>query len=98
MSYERKAYFVEHEYDDVNGFIILQSKNGMYQIAEKWFKEDDENADGVWMDYLIPKSDLQDRIDAGHCEHKAQVSDRQFEAVCEKVGWNEMSSAEQVEA
>lgn len=89
MEYEEKDYFSEHEYDDVNGFAVVEVKNGKYHIAEKWFRSGEEDDEPVeitkWIDYWVPESQLLDRVEAGLCEHKAKLTDDQYAAICEKV-------------
>ena len=93
MEYDKQTYFTENEYDDVKGFTILKTHKGNYHIAEKWLASDKEEADSkfasetVWLDYWIPESDLQERVSEGLCEEKAKLTDEQYDAVCERVGW-----------
>lgn len=93
MEHEAKTYFAEQEYDDVKGFTVLKAKDGRYQIAEKWLKEEGESR---WISYWIPESDLLSRIEQGHCEPKGKLTDEQFEGVCKMVGFR-AKSAEEVE-
>jgi len=86
MEHEPKTYFTEHEQDDVKGFTVLTANNDQYHIAEKWLKDGDEDA--IWMDYWIPEAQLLRRVSDGACEPKAKLSDEQYEAVCEFVGWD----------
>lgn len=83
MEYEPKTFFAEHDYEQVNGFVIIRAADGLYQIAEKWQKEDGKSR---WISYQVPESDLMERVEQGHCEEKASVSDEQFAAVCDKSG------------
>jgi hypothetical protein len=82
--HDTRQYFTENEYDDVKGFTVLTASDGEYHIAEKWLKPD---GDDVWLDYWVPASDLDVRVDKGHCEPKAKLTTGQFEAVCREVGW-----------
>lgn len=85
MEHEPQTYFTENEQDDVKGFTILAAQDDQYHIAEKWLKED---GDDVWMDYWIPEAQLLSRVSDGACEPKAELTDEQFEMVCEMVGWD----------
>ncbi len=85
MEYEKQSYFEENEYDDVNGFVILATGDGMYTIAEKWFKDDEE--EGTWIHYKVPEQDLLDRVEQEYCEFKAKVTDEQYKQVCQNAGW-----------
>jgi hypothetical protein len=85
MEYEAKTYFTENEYDTVSGFTIIDASDGRYHIAEKWEKDDGEDS---WLSYGVPESDFTERVERGACEKKARLSDEQYAAVCEKVGWD----------
>lgn len=84
MEHNIKTYFTEHEQDDVKGFTVIgQSASEGYHIAEKWLKPE---GDDVWVQYWIPEAQLHRRVDDGACEPKAELSDEQYEQVCELVG------------
>lgn len=85
MEYERKTYFKEHDYDNVKGFTILETKDGRYHVGEKWLKEE---GDDRWIDYWISEDELLARVEEDACEPLGTLSDGQYEAVCEAVGWN----------
>lgn len=89
MEYEPKTYFTEGERDDVKGFTLLAAKNGRYHIAEKWLATEENRAtEDKWLDYWIPEDELLDRHDKGKCEPKGKLTNEQFEAVCDRVGWD----------
>lgn len=85
MEHNERTYFTENEYDDVKGFTVLKTQEGEYHIAEKWLKSGEE--EDVWLDYWIPEADLLARVDDGLCEPKGTLTDEQYAAVCEQVGW-----------
>lgn len=85
MEHKERTYFTENEYDDVKGFTVLKTQDGEYHIAEKWLKSGEQ--EDVWLDYWIPESDLLSRVDEGLCEPKGTLTDEQYAAVCENVGW-----------
>jgi hypothetical protein len=100
MEHKERTYFTENEYDDVKGFTVLKTQDGEYHIAEKWLASDaseadsegeasspPENEEDVWLDYWIPESDLLSRVEEGLCEPKGTLTDEQYAAVCENVGW-----------
>lgn len=86
MEHTRKSYFSESEYDHVKGFTLLDvnEEKETYHIAEKWFKHDD---DGEWIDYHISEAALLQRVENGFCELAGTLTDEQYAAVCENVGW-----------
>lgn len=105
MEYEERTYFAENEFDDVKGFTVLKAKDGKYHIAEKWLATDDNRAtEDSWIDYWIPEDQLIERhnseTDEGEplCEPKGKLTDEQFEAVCEMVGWYTDDEAEKAVA
>lgn len=85
MEYDSRTYFTENEQNDVKGFTVLAADTDEYHIAEKWLKEDGND---VWIDYWIPEAQLLRRVKDGACEPKAELTDEQFEKVCELVGWD----------
>lgn len=87
MEYQQATFFKEHEQDDVKGFTVLNTNDDhdTYHIGEKWLKSDGPD---VWMDYHIQESDLLERVEADHCEPVGHLTDEQFEAVCDEVGWD----------
>jgi hypothetical protein len=89
MEHNERTYFTENEYDDVKGFTILSTDGNEYHIAEKWLASEanDNRSEDVWLDYWVPESDLQERVNAGFCEPKATLTEEQFEQVCRKVDW-----------
>ncbi len=90
MAYEARTFFGEDEKDDIKGFTVLTESDGRYHIAEKWLATDENKAsEDKWMDYWIPADELERRHDEGLCEPKGKLTDRQFEKVCEKVGWTD---------
>lgn len=91
MEYEIRTYFDELEQDDVNGFAVIGTvpSDNEYQVAEKWQRAD---AEDIWIQYHIPASDLQNRISDGNCETKGNLTQEQYEAVCQKVGMPTQSS------
>lgn len=84
MKYEQSQFFTENEYDDVRGFTILEAQDGKYHIAEKWLKDNNEDA---WIDYWVSESDLLSRVENNACEPHAMLTNDQFEKVCKNVGW-----------
>jgi hypothetical protein len=84
MEYEPKTYFKENEEQSVKGFTIVDTHEGdeEYLIAEKWMKGED---DGRWMQYYIPEAQLLARVEDNACEEKAELTQEQYEAVCQKI-------------
>lgn len=80
MEHQTGAFFSEHEADDVRGFVVIEANDETesYRIAERWDRNDGESE---WLTYTISEEALADRIDAGHCSYKQQLSDKQFEGV-----------------
>lgn len=90
MEHNEKTYFTENAQDDVKGFTIIgTSASEGYHIAEKWLKDE---GDDVWVQYWIPEAQLTQRIKDGACEPKAELSDKQYEQVCEMVGMPDKAS------
>lgn len=92
MEYEPKTYFDELEQDDVKGFTLLETGDDKYHVGEKWLKQ--EEGEGVWMSYWIPEAQLLQRVKEGACEPKGQLSDEQFQQVCELVEWEEYAESQ----
>lgn len=84
MEYDTRTYFAENEADDVKGFTIIDTneESGEYHIAEKWSRED---AEDTWLQYWIPEEKLIARADDGKCEAKAELSQSQYEEVCDRI-------------
>lgn len=82
MEHNKATYFVENEEPNVKGFTIIETGDEQYHIAEKW---DDPNDSEKWLSYWIEAEELAARIGAGHCEKKAELTDKQFEKVCGKI-------------
>lgn len=85
MEYDNRTFFKEHEEDDVKGFTVLRVNEDAYHIGEKWLAHNDEDED-VWVQYVIPESQLLRRVEAGECEPVGQLSDEQFDKVVSLVG------------
>ena len=91
MEYDKKTYFTENAQDDVKGFTIIgTSASEGYHIAEKWLASDDtkgsSRSEDVWVQYWIPEAQLNQRVKDGACEPKAELSEKQYEKVCDMVG------------
>jgi hypothetical protein len=84
MEYQTRTYFKENEAEDVKGFTVIDTneESGECHIAEKWSREDTQDK---WLQYWIPESQLLSRVEAGKCVEAAELTDEQFEAVCEKI-------------
>lgn len=95
-NHQTGTYYEEHEHDDVNGFAIINDREGEVHVAEKWLRPEDEGGD-KWLDYWMSVEDLNRRVEEGACEKKAELTDEQYAAVCENVGWYEDTSAEPTE-
>lgn len=91
MKFSTQTYFVEHEDEAVKGFSIIDTneQSGRYQIAEKWVRPTSPNK---WLTYWIPEEKLLDRIAAGHCEQKARLSQKQYNAVRSKIDHDSISA------
>jgi len=102
MKFSTQTYFVEHEDEAVKGFSIIDTneQSGRYQIAEKWVASNASSADSLcsalendkWLTYWIPEKKLLDRIAAGHCEQKARLSQKQYDAVRSKIEHESISA------
>ena len=81
MRFNRKTYFAENGDPTVPGFTIIECGDGQYRIAEKWYR----NNGSTWVTYWIEDTELHERVDRDVCEPKGQVSDEQFEKICERA-------------
>lgn len=93
MEYETRTYFEENDADDVKGFTIIgrDDDTGEYHIAEKWVRSED---DSTWVQYWVSEAKLMSRVNSGACSPKAELSDEQYETVCDKVGLDETGVAQ----
>lgn len=84
MEYDTRTYFTENESDEVKGFTVIDTNEDSeeYHIAEKWSRAESEDK---WLQYWIPESRLMARVEADKCEPKAELSDEQYETVCDKI-------------
>jgi len=91
MEFSTQTYFVEHEDEAVKGFSIIDTneQSGRYQLAEKCVRASSPNR---WLTYWIPEEKLLDRIAAGHCEQKARLSQKQYDAVRSKIEHESISA------
>jgi hypothetical protein len=85
--FDPKTYFAENEFDDVNGFVVMDHNedSDRYHIAEKWQRE---NRDDTWLQYWIPAHTLKGRIDSDKCKPKGKIEDEQYEAVLDSLDMN----------
>jgi len=84
MKYDAQTFFTEEEYENVSGFTVLAAREGRYHIAEKWEKDSGQDR---WIAYGVPASDFEQRVARGACEQKAELTEEQYSAVCEKVNF-----------
>jgi hypothetical protein len=80
MEHQRRAFFSEHEADDVTGFVIIEvnEDSEQYRVAEKWNRSE---GDSVWLTYWISEQALADRMARDACSYKQQLSANQFEGI-----------------
>lgn len=84
MEYDTRTYFDEQEEESVNGFVVIGSdeESEEYHLAEKWNREDKE---AKWIQYWIPQEQLARRVEQDKCEPKAELSQKQYEKVCDNI-------------
>lgn len=82
MKYDIQSYFKEIADNEVTGFTIIERRNGQYRLAEKWSRPD---GDAIWQTYWIPESQLVDRTEAGLCERVGELTEEQFQQVCQET-------------
>lgn len=82
MSFERRQFFREYDDPTVSGFTIIDTGEESYRIAEKWNRSDGEP---VWTTYWITESKLEDRIESDGCEPVGNLTDDQFQRVCQNL-------------
>lgn len=93
MEYDKRTYFAEHEEESVKGFTVIDTNESseQYHIAEKWVAEDSPDK---WMQYWIPAAQLRARVKEDKCEPKAQLTNEQYQKVCDMIDHSEVTAGE----
>lgn len=99
MEYDTKAFFTEHEADDVTGFAIIDvnEESEQYRIAEKWERPASEGGP-KWLTYWISADALAERTDTGAASYKQQLSSKQFAGIVKLAGVSHRYSKQAVPA
>lgn len=94
MDFDRKQYFTELADATVKGFTIIEHSDGDHEptddsapsgpsvrVAEKWKRSHGKK----WHAYWIPISKLEERLSEEKVEYVGDLTDDQFDQVCQKV-------------
>jgi hypothetical protein len=83
MKFDTKTYFREKAYDDVRGFVIIETQGDRRCIAEKWLREEEGDK---WVSYWVNIAQLETRLDKNAIERVGSISDEQFNQVLDSLG------------
>lgn len=82
MDYDRKQYFQEHDDPTVSGFTVIDTDpDEGYRVAEQWQRTHGNQ----WVAYWVSEDKLSERVAEGQCEAIGEVTDEQFEKICQRV-------------
>lgn len=83
MKFDTRTYFRENSYDDVRGFVVIESQGDRRRIAEKWLREDEGDR---WVSYWVNITQLETRLDKDAIERVGSISAEQFNQVVDSLG------------